>query len=199
MKRESPAAQRNRGPILEVLARVFPREGLALEIASGTGEHARHFAAGLAPLRWQPTDLSAESLASVEANRAEAGLANLLPARPLDVGADDWGVEELAALYCANMIHIAPFAACEGLMRGAGRHLAAGAPFALYGPFRVAGAFDAQSNADFDASLRARDPAWGIRDQETVIRLADSAGLDFSEVVAMPANNSCLVFHRRSR
>ena len=199
MKLESPAALRNRDPILEVLRRVFPKEGVALEIASGSGEHARYFAEALPGLRWQPTDVSSAAIASVDVHRTEAHLPNLLPARTLDVTRDDWGVGEIDALFCANMIHIAPYAAAEGLMRGAGRHLVDDAPFVLYGPFRVGGHFDAPSNAAFDESLRARDPSWGIRDREAIIALGTEMGLALEDVVAMPANNSCLIFRRQAR
>ncbi len=197
MKRFAPAAARNRDPILEVLRRVLPSEGKVLEIASGTGEHAMHFAAALPALTWQPSDISAEAIDSIEAHRAD-GPRNVLPAVVLDVRDADWGeaARDLSAMLCINMIHIAPWSCGEALLRGAGIHLPAGAPLLLYGPYRFHGRFTAPSNETFDASLRHRDPSWGVRDVDDITRAAEPHGLAHEETVAMPANNHVLVFRR---
>jgi hypothetical protein len=169
-----------------------------LEIASGAGQHAVYFAERLPEQLWQPTDPDPEALASIEAWRSEAKLSNVRPPIRLDVTADDWGPITPDAIVCINMIHIAPWAACEGLMRGAGRLLALGAPLYLYGPFRFKGGFTAPSNEAFDASLRASDPSWGVRDLDDVTALAASHGLEREAVIPMPANNHSVIFRRAS-
>jgi SAM-dependent methyltransferase len=191
----APSALRNRGPILEVLRRVLPPHGLVLEIASGTGDHAVHFAAALPGLAFQPTDRDSAALASIAAHRAAADLPNLLPPLPLDV-TEPWPVERADAVLSINLIHIAPWAAAEGLVAGAGRVVPPGGVLFLYGPYRIAGAHTAPSNAAFDESLRARDPAWGVRDLDDVARLAERHGFALEERVPMPANNFSLVFRR---
>ncbi|MCB9797838.1 MAG: DUF938 domain-containing protein [Alphaproteobacteria bacterium] len=191
----SPAAQRNRDPILNALTALLPPEGLALEIASGTGEHAVHFAEALPGWTWMPTDVTPESVASVNAWR-EGGPANLRPARLLDVTTEDWGVEPLDLIYNANMVHISPWASAQGLMAGAGRHLKPGGRLVMYGPYRIAGAHTAPSNDHFDASLKRRDPSWGVRDLEALVALAEAEGLRFEQRIAMPANNFVLEFVR---
>lgn len=197
LRRFSPAAARNRQPILEVLQRVLPPRGRALEVASGTGEHAAHFAAGLPEWTWQPTEREDEAFASIEAWRAFAGAGNLLPPRRLDVTAADWaGLGEFDAVFCANMIHIAPWSACIGLMRGAGRCLAPNGLLVLYGPFLLDAEPDAPGNLAFDADLRARNAQWGVRELAEVRAEAARAGLVLRERVAMPANNLTLVFGR---
>ncbi len=195
-RRTSPAAARNRAPIEAVLREVLPGRGRVLEIASGSGEHAVAFAAAFAGLEWQPSDHEAEALASIDAWAREAGLANLLPAVRLDATAWPWPVEQADAIVCINMIHIAPWAACLGLMRGAGELLSPGAPLYLYGPMQIDGEFTAASNAEFDASLRARDPAWGVRDLDAVAAAGRARGLELERVVAMPANNFSLILRR---
>jgi len=180
-----------------VLERVLPRRGLVLEIASGTGEHAVAFAAALPGLVFQPSDADRESLASVEAWRAHAGLANVRPALALDVHAPPWPLPEPPdAILCSNLIHIAPWSACLALLDGAAAALAAGAPLVLYGPYREGGVHTASSNAAFDASLRERDPRWGVRDLDEVAAEAAARGLALEEVVAMPANNRTVVLRR---
>lgn len=193
----APAAERNKDPILEVLRAVLPDSGLVLEIASGTGQHVVHFAAALPGLVWQPSDPDAAARASVAGHVAAAGLANVRPPLALDAAAADWPLDAAAAVICSNMIHIAPWAACEGLIAGAGRVLPSGGPLVLYGPFRHGGVHTAPSNAAFDASLRARDPRWGVRDLDDVARLAGPRGLVLEEVVAMPANNLSVIFRMR--
>jgi SAM-dependent methyltransferase len=193
----SPAVARNRDPILAVLRRVLPAQGTVLEIASGSGEHAVHFAAALPYLVWQPTDQDADALASISAYRASARLPNLLPALPLDASAPLWPMTDADAIVAINMIHIAPWTAAEGLMAGAGRVLAPGRVLYLYGPFQENGRHTAPSNAAFDANLRSRNPAWGVQDVGEIASLANTHGLDLVERVAMPANNLSLVFRRR--
>jgi SAM-dependent methyltransferase len=195
--RRAPSVARNRDPILDVLRRVLPPAGLVLEIASGTGEHAVHVAAALPALTWQPSDRDPQALASNAAHRAAASLSNLAPPLALDVTAPAWPLAQADAIVCINMIHIAPWAACEGLMAGAGRVLSAGGVLYLYGPFQQGGAPTAPSNAAFDENLRARDPAWGVRDLGAVAAVAAANGLDLEARIEMPANNLSLVFRRR--
>ncbi len=195
MKRHAPAAIRNREPILGVLREELP-PGKVLEIASGSGEHASFFARELPDRSWQPSDASDEALASIEAYRADGGPANLLPALRLDAAAGDWPVDDVAAIVCINMIHIAPWRACEGLFAGAGRHLASGAPLVLYGPFRFHGAFTAPSNAAFDAGLREQNPEWGVRDVDDLDAPARRHGFVRQRIVSLPANNHAIVFRR---
>jgi hypothetical protein len=196
-RRWAPAAQRNREPILGVLSRVLPAKGLVLEVASGSGEHAVFFAARLPSIEWQPTDIDAGDRASIAAWREEAALPNLRAPLALDATSDQWPVERADALVNINMIHISPWAAAEGLMRGAARVLPSGAPLVLYGPFRRGGRHTAPSNEAFDRSLRAQDDAWGVRDLDEVSQAAAVAGFDVGEVVEMPANNLTVVFRRR--
>lgn len=193
----SPAVARNRDPILAVLRRHLPEHGTVLEIASGTGEHAAYFAPQLPQLVWQPSDIELEALASIEAHRAAANAPNLRAPTELNVTASAWPVTRADAVVSLNLIHISPWAAAQGLMAGAARLLAAGGVLYLYGPFKENGEHTAPSNVAFDASLKARDPRWGLRDTGDVRELADSHGFDFVERVAMPANNLSLVFRRR--
>jgi hypothetical protein len=192
----APAVARNRDPILAVLREVLAAPGTVLEIASGSGEHAVHFASALPHLVWQPTDPDAEARRSIAAHAAQAQLANLLPPLELDAAAAAWPVTQADAIVSINMIHIAPWRAAEGLMAGAARLLAAGSPLYLYGPFLEHGRHTAPSNAAFDESLKARDPAWGVRDLDEVVALASRHGLALSRTVAMPANNLSVVFRR---
>jgi SAM-dependent methyltransferase len=194
---ESPAAERNKQPIAEVLARVLPRKGLVLEIASGTGQHAVHFARALPALVWQPSDPDRELLAAIRARRAAAVLENLREPLALDVHSRPWPIAVADAIVCINMIHIAPWTAAEALFAEARVVLASGAPLALYGPYMRGGRHTAPSNAAFDASLRARDPAWGVRDLDDVTALAARCGFALREVVEMPANNLTVVYERR--
>ena len=196
--RHAPATERNRDPILAVLVRVLPPRATVLEIASGTGQHAVFFAAALPALHWQPSDRDDELLASIAAWTRVERRENVAPPLRLDVTGSTWPVSEpFDAMFCANLIHIAPWAACEGLMHGAGKHLVPGGVLVLYGPFKIDGAHTAPSNAAFDADLRLRDPAWGVRDLEAVAATAARHGLDLEERIAMPANNQTLVFRKR--
>ena len=194
----SPAAGRNRDPILHALRGRLRDGARVLEVASGSGEHAVWFAARLPGVTWRPTDREAEALASITARREAEGPPNLLAPVRLDASdAASWPEEAFDAVVCINMVHIAPWAAAEGLMGGAAAVLRSGGLLYLYGPYKVGGAHTAPSNAAFDESLRARDPAWGVRDLEAVAALAEANGLAFVERVAMPANNLSLWFERR--
>lgn len=193
-KHQAPAALRNREPIREVLARELPSRGTVLEIASGSGEHAVHFARAFPDLSWQPSDASPRARASIAAWRTDAALPNLQAPVALDVTSATWPVAHADAIVCINLLHISPWDAALGLFAGAGRLLPAGALLYLYGPFRFAGAFTAASNAAFDRSLRDRDPQWGVRDVDDLVVVATQHGLDLRATIAMPANNHSLVF-----
>ncbi len=195
--RHAPATLRNRDPILAVLRRVLPREGMVLEIGSGSGEHAAWFAAALAPLRWQPSDASDADFTSIAGWAREHGASTVEPPVVLDAASDTWPVSHADAIFSANVIHIAPWIVAEGMLRGAGRVLPPSAPLVLYGPFVRDGVHTAASNAAFDAELRRRDPNWGIRDLDAVTRAADAHGLGLDEIIEMPANNLAVVFRRR--
>jgi len=193
----SPAADRNKEPILAVLREVLAPSGRALEIASGTGQHVVHFAAALPQWQWQPTDGDTAMLPAIARRVAEAGLANVRAPVALDVTAPQWPLTEtFDAIFCANMLHIAPWAVCAGLMQGAARHLSPGGVLVTYGPYLEDGVETAAGNLAFDASLRDRDPAWGIRRREDVETEARRAGLVPRARHAMPANNLLLVFGR---
>jgi SAM-dependent methyltransferase len=192
----SPSVARNRDPILAVLRRVLPPAGIVLEIASGTGEHAVHFAAALPHLMWQPTDRDEQALKSIAAYREASGLPNLLAPLVLDASASAWPIERADAVVAINMIHISPWRATQGLMAGAGRALLPGGVLYLYGAYREKGVHTAPSNAAFDLDLRRRNPEWGVRDVEEVTSLASVHGLKLAERVPMPANNLSLVFQR---
>jgi len=195
-KRHAPATLRNRDAIADALRDWLPPSGTVLEVASGSGEHVVHFAAAFPALDWQPSDPDAEALTSIAAWSMEAGLANVRPPVMLDASAPDWPVERAHALLCINMIHISPWPATIGLFAGAARVLAPRAPLILYGPYIEADVPTAESNLAFDASLRARDPAWGLRDIAAVKSAASDAGFVFADRRAMPANNLMLLFRR---
>ena len=199
----SPAAERNRPFILEVLEQHLPRDGTVLEIASGTGQHAVHFAPTLAPRLWQPSDRDAEALASISAWRQAQPSSNLAEPLLLDVLVQPWPVESsgqtpaITAVVAINMVHIAPWRCCEALLDGAARILSTGGVLYLYGPFLQQDQPTAPSNQAFDLDLKRRNPEWGIRDLEQVTQAAGERGLDPTAVVAMPANNLSVVFTRR--
>lgn len=196
--RISPAAERNAQAILEVLKAHLPAHGRVLEIAAGSGQHAATFATALPDLDWTPSDPSAEARASIEAWRATSGAENLRPALAVDMlDESSWPSGPLDAVVCINMIHISPWSAAEGLMRLAEKALTRpGGLLYLYGPYREAEVPLAPSNAAFDDSLKARDPAWGLRDRGEVETLARSHGLALTLRRAMPANNLSLIFRR---
>jgi SAM-dependent methyltransferase len=188
----APSALRNRGPILAGLSPHLPGAGLVLEVASGSGEHVVHFAAALQGLEWQPTDLAEDRRASIDS--WVAGLPNVRPAVPLDATAPTWPIDAADAVVCINMIHIAPPAATNGLIEGAARILPPGGVLALYGPFRRAGQVMEPGNAAFDADLRSRNPAWGLRVLDDVAALAAQAGFGPPVITAMPSDNLLVVF-----
>jgi SAM-dependent methyltransferase len=190
------APERNKQPILEVLQRVLPKAGTLLEISSGTGQHAEFFAQHLPSLSIQPSEVDAENFASVAARVEDAGLGNLLPPLRIDVCDADWQVPPCDAIFNANLIHIAPWEAAVGLVRGAARHLRSGGMLIVYGPFRIGGQHTAPSNEVFDEDLKRRDPRFGVRDLEALVELAAPLGLALRERIAMPANNQTLVFDR---
>jgi hypothetical protein len=197
----APATQRNREPIVAVLRRVLPANGALLEIASGTGEHAVYFATQIPGRIFQPSDPDPAHRASIAAWRAADAPATLRAPLALDVTSPDWEASEgipadLAAILCINMIHIAPWSAALGLLRGAAAALGAGRVLYLYGPYRRGGRHTAASNDAFDRSLRAQDPAWGVRDLEALAAAAERAGFALEEIVEMPANNLSLILRR---
>jgi SAM-dependent methyltransferase len=194
----APSAERNKGPILEVLRRALPASGLALEIASGTGQHVAHFARALPAWRWQPSELDPAMRRSIAAWIAAEGLANVAAPIELDVERLPWPVAAADAVLAINLVHIAPWSTAQALVEGARRVLPPGGILFLYGPDRRFGAHTAPSNERFDASLRAQHPRWGVRDMEAVAGLAAGAGLALEETVAMPANNFSLVFRRQA-
>ncbi|NIJ20988.1 SAM-dependent methyltransferase [Sphingomonas naasensis] len=193
-RRHAPATARNREPIAAVLAEALPAHGTVLEIASGSGEHCAFFAERFSGLRWQPSDPDADALASI----ADwcAGLANVAPPVALDAAQPDWPIAAADAILCVNMVHISPWEATLGLMAGAGRLLAPGAPLILYGPYRQQGVPTAESNEAFDVSLKGRNPAWGLRHVADVSAAALAQGLRLERIVPMPANNLSLVLRR---
>lgn len=201
----SPAAERNKAPILERLQAILPAQGVALELASGTGQHAVWFAAGLPGWRWQPTDFDAYALPAINARVDASGLTRIAPALRLDVLAPQWPAEGPAfntpfdALYCANMLHIAPWATCAALMHGAARHLAPDGVLITYGPYLEDGVPTSPGNLAFDNSLRAQRPEWGIRRLADVAEQAHHAGLALLQRHAMPSNNLLLVWGRQHR
>lgn len=195
----SPATARNAAFIAEVLKRVLPPSGLVLEIASGSGEHAVHFARSLPELVWQPSDPDEAARRSIVAHTRAAGLANIRLPLTIDATRQPWPVARSDAVVAINMIHIAPWDATIGLMAGAEETLAEGGVLYLYGPFREDDAHTAPSNAAFDDSLRARNASWGIRDVEAVVAAARGHDLHLDERVVMPANNLSLIFRRGRR
>ncbi|MEW9854272.1 DUF938 domain-containing protein [Novosphingobium sp. M1R2S20] len=195
-RRQAPAVARNRDAILRVLHDVLPPKGLVLEIASGTGEHAVHFARALPELTWQPTDPSPEARESISAWRAEAQLDNLSEPLELDAASAEWPLDRADAILCINMIHISPWEATIGLMAGAQQLLSPGAPLVLYGPYLRSDRPLEPSNAAFDADLKARDPRWGLRKLDEVTDMAKAHGLSRDGVVEMPANNLTVIFRR---
>ncbi|MBM3482240.1 MAG: DUF938 domain-containing protein [Alphaproteobacteria bacterium] len=198
--RHAPATERNREPILAVLQRVLPEMGLLLEIASGTGEHAAFMSPRLSPsLIWQPSDANPGALTDIDGHVRDAGCTRVRPAIVLDVCAAVWPIAAADVIFCCNMIHIAPWAAAEGLFTGGTRLLPAGAPLILYGPFKRHGVHTAPSNESFDQGLKTQDARWGVRCLDTeVVPLAARSGFTLEEIVTMPANNLTIVFRRNT-
>ena len=199
-KQYSPSAARNLGPVTAVILGTFPREGRVLEIASGSGEHVVALAAALPGVAWQPSDPDSQARGSIAAWIAESGRVNVAPPLAIDVTAADWEAAitgPFHGIVCINLLHISPWAACRGLMRGAGKLLAPDGRLYLYGAYRRGGRHTAPSNAVFDASLRLRNPEWGVRSLEDVVAEADIHGLDLVQVIEMPSNNLSVLFRRR--
>lgn len=190
-----PAAERNKQPILAVLQSLGLR-GLVLELASGTGQHAVHFASGLADVIWQPSERDRELLDVIQTRVVASGLDNLRSPLLLDVGLPHWPIPRADTLFCANLLHISPFSVSEALFRGAERLLASGALLVTYGPYKVRGSHTSASNADFDDSLKAQDATWGVRDVDELEPVALRAGLKLVERIQMPANNWTLLWRR---
>lgn len=195
-KRHAPATARNREPIANVLQDILPPSGTILEVASGTGEHIVHFARLFPKLIWQPSDHDELGLESIRAWSAEADLPNIMPPALIDAAAAEWPITQADAMLCINMVHIAPWAATQGLMAGAGRILPKGGPLVLYGPFIQPGIETAPSNLAFDANLRSRNPDWGLRSLDAVTDTARAHGLRQEQVIGMPANNLSVIFRR---
>lgn len=195
-RRYSPAAARNRDSILSILRDEVANDGTVLEVASGSGEHAAYFAADMQTVTWQPSDFDETALPGIDAHARAMGRANVRPSIRLDVtNAPDPVGGPYDAVFCANMIHIAPWAAAVGLVKLASEHLVPGAPLVLYGPFSRNGAHTAPTNAAFDRSLRAENPDWGVRDLDREVQpLAESNGFRLAAIHAMPANNLTVIF-----
>ena len=193
----SPSAERNKGPISEVLSQVLPERGVVLEVGSGTGQHVVQFARAMPNLIWQPSERDTDCLRSIRAWLSVEALSNVRPPLHLDVHALPWPVESAAALVCINMLHIAPWSAAEALFSGGKSSLSGGGLLCLYGPFKRDGRHTAPSNKDFDALLRRQDPEWGVRDIADVSGLADLAGFDLLQTHEMPSNNLTIVFQKR--
>ena len=193
---EYPATLRNRDVILDVLRGVLPSSGLVLEIAGGSGEHVVHFARALPGLTFQPSDPEDAALQSIKAWTQDSALSNVRPPVMLDASSDLWPLAAADAVLCINMIHISPWPATKGLIRGCAKLLRKGAPLYLYGPYRRADVITAPSNEAFDASLKSRNPEWGLRDLEAVAELARAEGFSAPEITEMPANNLSVVFRR---
>jgi len=191
------SAERNKSPILDVLARVLPRQGVVLEIASGTGQHVIHFARALSGLTWQPSDSDAELRDSIALRVRDEQLANVNPPIDLDVTRLPWPLQTADAAVCINLIHVTPWSATLALFEGAKALLPAQHVLFLYGPYRRFGDHTSESNAQFDSDLRAHNPEWGLRDLEAVSEVAARASFVLAEIVEMPANNLSLVFERR--
>ncbi len=194
----SEACERNKGPILEVLRKVFSKTETVLEIGSGTGQHAVHFSTHLPHLVWQPTELG-ENVAMLKSRIDFEGPGNLLPAKELDVLRIDWGLEETDAVFIANVFHIAPIDVMHSCFKGMSKCLKQVGTFCVYGPFRFGGEFTSPSNAQFDSSLKTNNPEWGIRDFEQLCQVAEEEGLAFQHNYSMPANNQLLIFKKHSQ
>lgn len=197
-RRVAPATARNRGPILAVLERVYPTHGNVIEAASGTGEHAVHFASALPNLTWQPSDVDPDNLQSISAWTEATGVSNVRPPLTLDLGLrpESSVTPGYDAGFCANLIHIAPWRVCTHLMEFMSANLRVGAPLVLYGPYKVNHAHTSESNVHFEQWLQGLDAEYGVRDMNTVVEEASKFGLTFSESIPMPANNFCLLFHK---
>ena len=195
-RRSAPAALRNREPIAEVLSGWLPPNGLVLEIASGTGEHAVYFADRFPALDWQPSDVHPDALTSIGAWRAAASLPNVREPLVIDARSPEWPIDAADAVLSINMVHISPWASALGLLDGAARLLSSGSPLILYGPWLKDDIATVPSNLDFDADLKRRDPAWGLRRVEDFAAAAEPRGLTLDAVERMPANNLMMLWRK---
>ncbi len=196
VKRFAAAADRNKAPILEILREVLPARGLVLELASGSGQHAVHFASALPQHEWQPSDTDPQALDSIATYAAESGLTNLRAPLLLDSRSEAWPIDSADAVVCINMIHIAPWSACLGVLRGAARLLPAAGSLSFYGPFCIHGDYTAESNVEFDRALRGQNEEWGVRELADIEAAAGAFGLKLERVVPRPANNHVVVFRK---
>ncbi len=192
----APSAERNKGPIADVLARVLPSSGLVLEIGSGTGQHVAHFAKTFPELAWQPSDADTTYRESVSRWIEAENLSNVRAPLQLDVHDRPWAIAAADAIVCINVLHVSPWSAAIALFKGARDIVGSHGAVVLYGPYRRGGHHTAPSNERFDASLRAHDPRWGVRDLDDVTAVAERAGFVRADIVEMPANNLCVVFRR---
>lgn len=197
-RRHAPATLRNRDAITDVLRGVLPPQGTVLEIASGSGEHIVHFAQAFPHLVWQPSDCEPAALASIAAWAAQAGASNVQPPLAIDAAQPGWPLKRADAILCINMVHISPWDATVGLFKGCAQALDEEAPIILYGPYVEEGVETAVSNLAFDESLKARNPAWGLRHLDDMDRVASEHGFERTGRHEMPANNLTLVYRRRS-
>ena len=198
-KLHSTAAVRNCEPVWSVLSEILPERGTLLEIGSGTGQHGAAYAPRAPHIQWQPSDIDPRYTASVRAHQQEQPHANWLPPIHLDVTSQEWDIDAVDVIMSMNMIHIAPWEACVGLLQGAGKYLVPGGWLYTYGPYKIDGEHTSESNVAFDRSLKSRNPSWGIKDLEAIVSCAEEAGLRFDKKVAMPASNFSLLFQRGER
>lgn len=197
-KQHAPHADRNKGPIVDILRRVLPDAGIALEVGSGTGQHIAYFARVFPNLEWQPSDYDQVAVASVDSYRREARVPNLREALLLEVRKKVWGHGLLDAVLAIHLVHVTSWSVCEGLFDGARRHLRPGGVLFLQGPFKQGGGFDCRRNAELDATLRAKNPDWGLRDLEAVAALGTARGLLVEQVIDMPDNELATVFRKNA-
>jgi SAM-dependent methyltransferase len=195
-KQHAPHADRSKGPIVDILRRVLPDTGIALEVGSGTGQHIVHFAREFPSLEWQPSDYDQVAVASVDSYRRDARVRNLREPLLLEVRKKLWGHGLLDAVLAIQLVHVTSWSVCEGLFDGARRHLRPGGVLFLQGPFKQGGGFDCPKNAQLDGMLRGKNPDWGLRDLEAVAALGTARGLLVEQVVDMPDNELATVFRK---
>jgi hypothetical protein len=198
VKQHAPQADRSKGPIIDVLRRVLPDRGIALEIGSGTGQHVMHFARAFPTLVWQPSDYDQVAIASIDSYRREAQLCNVREPLLLEVRKRTWGNGLLDAVVAINLIHVTSWSVCEGLFEGARRHLRPDGVLFIYGPFKQDGGFHSDGNARLDAMLRQKNPDWGLRDLEAVAALGTARGILVEQVVDVPGDNLALVLRKQT-
>ncbi len=193
-----PAPERNKEPILAVLRDTLPETGTVLELAAGSGQHTAFFAGHFPNLTWQASEPEEEYRRSIQAWIQHDGLTNAPPPMELDTRGEAWPIDSFDAVLCCNMIHISPWESCTGLMAGVGKGLSPGGALIFYGPFSIDGKHTADSNREFDESLKSRDPSWGVRDMADVTALAADYGLAFERKIEMPSNNLCVIYRKEN-